>query len=159
MAEPIRKVKRMKISEEQVVDHNVDEVKKAVSANKDALLDGINMLSSLHESDLLQAGAALLNHRKEITKNAVQEINKPQYAGALHNLGQMIFLLGDLDLDKMEEFTGKLNAGLESMGETKDDETTSYMGLVRALKDPEVNRSMTMLLNFLKGMGGNQKSE
>ncbi|WLV25606.1 DUF1641 domain-containing protein [Aciduricibacillus chroicocephali] len=152
MAEPIRKVKRMQISEEKVIDHNVDEVRKAVSANKDAILDGINMLASLHNSDFLMAGSAMVNHRKEIVKNFSQEINKPQYEGALHNLGQMFFLLGDLNIDQMEDFTKRINNGLDSMVNTREEERTSYVGLLRALKDPEVNHSLTMLLNFLKGM-------
>ena len=102
---------------------------------------------------MLEATAAMVHYRKEITKNVVQEINKPQYAGALHNLGQMLFLLGDLDVDRMETFTGKLNRGLVEMSATREEEQTSYLGLLRALKDPEVNRTLTMLLNFLKGMG------
>ena len=155
MSKPIRKVRRLQISEEKVIDHNVDEVRKAVSANKDAILDGINMLASLHNSDFLMAGSAMVNHRKEIIKNFSQEINKPQYGGALHNLGQMLFLLGDLNIDQMEEFTNRINNGLESMASTSEDEHTSYVGLLRALKDPEVNHSLTMLLNFLKGMSRN----
>ena len=156
MANPTRKIKRMEISEEQVIDQNVDEVRRAISANKDSILSGIKTLTALDQGGLLETTSALVNHRKEITKNVVQEINKPQYAGALHNLGQMLFLLGDLNVDKMEEFTGKINKGLETMGETKQDEHTSYVGLLRSLKDPEVNRSLTMLLNFLKGMGKDQ---
>lgn len=157
MAEPIRKIKRMEIPEEQIVDENVAEVRKAISDNKDALLNGIEMLTAMNNSDLFMAGSAMINHRKEITKNVVQEINKPQYEGALHNLGQMLFLLGDLNIDKMEEFTGRINSGIEQMSNTKEDEQTSYVGLLRALKDPEINYSLTMLLNFLKGMSREQK--
>ena len=29
----------------------------------------------------------------------------------------------------------------------------SYLDLLRTLKDPEVNRSLTILITFLKGMG------
>ena len=159
MASPTRKIKRMEITEEQVIDHNVDEVLRAISANKDSILSGIEMLTALDNGGLLETTSALVNHRKEITKNVAQEINKPQYAGALHNLGQMLFLLGDLNIDKMEEFTDKINKGLEGMGDTKQDEHTSYVGLLRALKDPDVNRSLTMLLNFLKGMGKEQLKE
>lgn len=40
------------------------------------------------------------------------------------------------------------------MAEYKDtDEKTSYFDLVRSLKDPEINKAVTILMQFLKGMG------
>lgn len=153
MAEPIRKVKRLEIPEEEIIDRDVQEVKKAISDNKTAIINGIELLSVLDEDDFLMMFKAMINHRKAITKNVFTEINKPMYEGALHNLGQMLFLLGDLNLDQMQSFAVKMNRGLAEASATKEEERTSYMGMVRALKDPEVNHSMTMLLNFLRGMG------
>lgn len=153
MAEPIRDIKRIQINEEDVIDHDVQEVRRAISKNKKAILNGIELLSILDNDDFLMMFTALIKHRKEITKNVFKEINKPQYEGVLHNIGQLLFLLGDLNMEQLEDFTAKLNRGLTEASATKEDERTSYVGMVRALKDPEVNHSMTMLLNFLRGMG------
>lgn len=54
----------------------------------------------------------------------------------------------------MEPLLRKINAGVEQATVEPDpEEKTGYFDLVRKLKDPEVNRSLTLPLRFLEGMG------
>lgn len=153
MAEAIRKIKRMDVPEEKIREDNVEDVVRKVSDNKDAILNGIDILATLHEQGMLDLLHALIKRKDDALENILTELNKPQYAESLKNIGQLVFLLGDIKLDEIQYFTDKINQGMAEASAVETDEITSYMALFKALKEPEINRSVTMLLHFLRGMG------
>lgn len=153
MANPITHIKRMEYTEEEVQAENLDEVMTAVSDNKDTILKGISLLHTLDESGMLDMTDALIKQRKAAMENIFSELNRPQYTGVLENMSKLVFLLGDLDVEKLSEFTKKINQGMVETSISNPDEKASVMGLMKALKDPEINRSITMILQFLRGMG------
>lgn len=153
MANPITKIKRMEIPEEVTREQNMDEITKAVSENKEAILKGIDFLGTLNESGLLDMTHALVKQKETALDNVMRELNKPQYSATLENMMKMVLLVGELQVDDLTEFIGKLNNGLEESLAFDNSDKTSYMDLIKALKDPEINRSVTMLLQFLRGMG------
>lgn len=153
MAEPIKDINRIKLSAETMEAQNLAAITEAVSDNQEAILKGIELLATLNESGLLDAVNALLKHRKDAMENIVGELNKPQYASTLENMSDLFFLLGDLKMDQLAYFTEKINAGMNEARVSEKEEPISYMGLLKTLKNPEVNRSITMLLGFLRGMG------
>jgi len=156
MAEPITNIKRMEYSEEEIKDQHLDEVLTAVSNNKDAILKGIALLRTLDDNGMLDFTDALIKQRKAAMENIFSELNKPTYTGILENVSKLAFLLGDLDVEKLGEFTDRINQGMVETSISDPDEKASVMGLVKALKDPEINRSVTMILQFLRGMGREQ---
>ncbi|SFB35089.1 Uncharacterized conserved protein YjgD, DUF1641 family [Lentibacillus halodurans] len=143
----------MEISEETIRKRNLEEIKKAVSDHKEAVLKGIDFLETLNKSGTLDMVDALIKHREDALENVMREINKPQYAATLENLPKLLILIGELNVEDMERFAERLNHGVKEAAAAEVSEHTSYMGLIKALKDPEINRSVTMLLQFLRGMG------
>jgi uncharacterized protein YjgD (DUF1641 family) len=155
MANPITKIKRMECSQADKEEQNLADVTKAVSENKEAILKGIDLLAALDESGALDMGNALVKHRKDALENIVGEMNKEQYASTLENISGLFFLLGDLKVDQLSYFMEKMNEGMEEARVATTEEATSYLGLAKSLKNPEINRGITMLLGFLRGMGRN----
>lgn len=153
MAEKISHIKRMEMSEETFQERNLDEVTKAVSEHKEAILKGIDLLESLNQSGTLDMVSAFVKHREEALENVMEEINKPQYAATLENLPNLLLLFGELNVEDLEQFTTRLNHGVKEAAVAEASEQTSYMDLIKSLKDPEINRSVTMLLQFLRGVG------
>ncbi|HLQ70302.1 MAG TPA: DUF1641 domain-containing protein [Bacillota bacterium] len=153
MAEAITNIKRMEISEKEIREENIEAVLDALSDNKEAILKGITLLQTLEDSGLLDMANALVKQRKAAMDNIFTELNKPMYTGILENVSQLLFLLGDLDVEKLGEFTERINQGLTETYISDPDEKVSTLSLLKALKDPEINRSITMLLQFLRGMG------
>ncbi|MDY0406057.1 hypothetical protein P5G51_012240 [Virgibacillus sp. 179-BFC.A HS] len=49
MAEPITKIKRLEVSKEALEQQDLQEINHAVIENKEAILQGIDLLASLHE--------------------------------------------------------------------------------------------------------------
>lgn len=153
MADPITSIKRMEIPEETIREHQLEDVAASVSDNKDAVMEGIQLLSSLHESGFLQMANAMVVHKEEALENVMGELNKDQYTSIIENLGKAAFLLGDLEMDDIQYFVKKINHGLDEARTFERTEPTKPMDLLKALKDPEINKSITMLLQFLRGMG------
>lgn len=143
----------MELSAKAIEEQDLAEITAAVSEHKETILKGIDLLATLNESGALDAVNALIKHRKDALENIVGEMNKPQYASTLENMSDLLFLIGDLQMDQLSYFMERINDGMDEARVSAREEPTSYMGLMKALKNPEINRSITMLLGFLRGMG------
>lgn len=156
MAEPISNIKKMQLSEEEIKDQNLHEVLEAVSENKESVIKALNLASALNQNGTLDFLTALVKHKEEGLNNVITELNKDQYTNTLENASDLLFLVGDLDLNQMKELTGRLNEGMQEALATEKEEKTSYTAMLKALKEPEINHSITMFLTFLRGMGRNK---
>lgn len=155
MAEKLSTVKRMEIPEEVVHEENLDEVIKAVGDNKDAILKGIELLEALEKNGLLDMLNALIKHKEDALENVMSQLNKPEYSSVIENVIKLSMFAGKLNVNEIGHFIDRINQGLEEAQTAQNMEKTSYTGLLKALKDPEINRSVTILLQFLRGMGRN----
>lgn len=152
MAERVKVIKRINKSKAYKVEENINKIKEQLAERKLAIEKGIDILDALEEAQALDAVHAAIVQRKVITGNLVTELNKEQYEGILSNLGQVLFLLGELDIEETSTFVKRINNGMKVANRANPNKKTSVTDLLGALKDPEINQSVTLLLNFLKGM-------
>lgn len=152
MAERITKINRIQKSEEQIKQENLDEVTAAIADNKDSILKAINLISTLDDAKLLDALSGAVKGRGVIANKFAVELNKEQYTGLISNMASLVFLLGDLDVDDLSTMLNKVNKGLRVANQANPNQKTSITGLMGILKDDEMNRSLTYMLNLLKGM-------
>jgi|SRR5690625_2350114 len=155
MAEPISKIKRLQMSQEEIKQKELQQVIDVVSENKEAIIKGVKLLTTIEKNGTLDFMNALVLHKEEALRNIMQELNKDRYAGTLENASDLLFLLGELDLRLIKRFTKKINEGMKEALTIDENDHTSYMGMFKALKEPEVNRSITMLLTLLRKVGSN----
>ncbi|WP_221566860.1 DUF1641 domain-containing protein [Alkalihalobacillus sp. TS-13] len=154
MAKPTRKVEPLVPSKEEVREKGMEEIEQALAERKDAILDLIVLVDRLHESEMLPLLSALVNHRDQATSAFFREINRPHNAKFSRNVVDFIGFLGTIEFSKMQPFMEKINQGvLEATEEEEKEDVISMFQLIKTLKDPEVNRSIRMILAFLKGMG------
>ncbi|KIX91141.1 hypothetical protein TP70_04145 [Staphylococcus microti] len=152
MAERITKIKRIEKSEAEIKAESIAEVTDKIAENKDSILKVIDLVKNLDDAKILDALNGAVKQRGVITEKLVTEINKDQYAGFLHNIGQMVFILGDLDTDELRVLLNKVNKGIHVANQANPNARTSIRGLMGVLKDDEMNQSLTYFLNMLKGM-------
>ena len=133
MAERITEIKRLKKSYEQIKQESLNDVIDAIVENKDSILKARQVI---------------------INKFAV-ELNKDIYSGVLTNMAQLVFLLGELDVKDLSELLSRLNRGIHAANLTKPGDKTTIKSLVGFLRDDDLNRSMTYMLNLLRGMSSN----
>ena len=155
MAERITEIKRLKKSYEQIKQESLNDVIDAIVENKDSILKAIRLIGILDEAKILDALNGGLNARQVIINKFAVELNKDIYSGVLTNMAQLVFLLGELDVKDLSELLSRLNRGIHAANLTKPGDKTTIKNLVGFLRDDDLNRSMTYMLNLLRGMSSN----
>ncbi|MFB2004205.1 DUF1641 domain-containing protein [Staphylococcus aureus] len=152
MAERITQIKRMEKSDEQVKADNLNEVLDAISENKDSIMKAIRLVKVLDEAKLLDALSGGIKGRQVIINKFAVELNKDIYTGLLSNMASLVFLLGDLNVKDLSEMLNRLNKGMHVANQASSHSKTNVLSLLGVLKDDDMNRSITYMLNLLKGM-------
>lgn len=152
MAERITQIKRMEKSDEQVKADNLKEVLDAISENKDSIMKAIRLVKVLDEAKLLDALSGGIKGRQVIINKFAVELNKDIYTGLLSNMASLVFLLGDLNVKDLSEMLNRLNKGIHVANQASSHSKTNVRSLLGVLKDDDMNRSITYMLNLLKGM-------
>ena len=155
MADRITEIKRLKKSYEQFKQESLNDVIDAIVENKDSILKAIRLIGILDEAKILDALNGGLKARQVIINKFAVELNKDIYSGVLTNMAQLVFLLGELDVKDLSELLSRLNRGIHAANLTKPGEKTTIKNLVGFLRDDDLNRSMTYMLNLLRGMSSN----
>ena len=155
MAERITEIKRLKKSYEQIKQESLNDVIDAIVENKDSILKAIRLIGILDEAKILDALNGGLKARQVIINKFAVELNKDIYSGVLTNMAQLVFLLGELDVKDLNELLSRLNRGIHAANLTKPGDKTTIKNLVGFLRDDDLNRSMTYMLNLLRGMSSN----
>ncbi|HDB4401144.1 hypothetical protein AXE95_07520 [Staphylococcus aureus] len=153
MAERISsKIRRLEKSEEQIKLESLNEVTEAIAANKDSILKAIKLIKTLDDAKLLDALNGAIRGRQVIINKFAVELNKDIYTGLLSNMASMVFLLGELNVADLSDFLNKVNKGLHVANQASPNAKTTIRSLLGVLKDDDMNRSLTYMLNMLKGM-------
>lgn len=155
MAERITEIKRLKKSYEQIKQESLNDVIDAIVENKDSILKAIRLIGILDEAKILDALNGGLKARQVIINKFAVELNKDIYSSVLTNMAQLVFLLGELDVKDLSELLSRLNRGIHAANLTKPGDKTTIKSLVGFLRDDDLNRSMTYMLNLLRGMSSN----
>ncbi|MBF7016411.1 DUF1641 domain-containing protein [Staphylococcus durrellii] len=152
MAERISKINRIEKSEEEIKAESLSEVTDAIAENKDSILKAINLVRSLDDAKLLDAMSGAINGRGVIANKFAVELNKEQYTGLISNMASLVFLLGDLNVDDLTMMLNKVTKGLRVANQANPNQKTSITGMLGVLRDDEMNKSLTYMLNMLRGM-------
>lgn len=152
MAERISKINRIEKSEEEIKAEGLSEVTDAIAENKDSILKAINLVKALDDAKLLDAMSGAVNGRGVIANKFAVELNKEQYTGLISNMASLVFLLGDLNVDDLTTMLNKVSKGLHVANQANPNQKTSITGLMGVLRDDEMNKSLTYMLNMLRGM-------
>jgi uncharacterized protein YjgD (DUF1641 family) len=154
MAKAIKKVYRLTVPEEEQRKNDLSEVEDALIKNKKAILQTLEIMNHMQEKGILSLLNGLFGQGDKVLDVAVKAMDKPENTNTLKNLLLLLGTLGMINVRQLEPFLLKIDAGIARVAEYKDtDEKTGYLDLVKSIKDPEVNRAITILMQFLKGMG------
>ena len=152
MAERITKINRLEKSKEQLKLESLNEVTDAIVENKDSILKAIRIIKNLDDAKLLDAINGGTKGRQVIINKFATELNKDMYTGLITNLAPMVFMLGNLEVKELSQFLNKLNSGLHVANQASPNAKTTIRSLMSVLKDDDMNRSLTYMINLLKGM-------
>lgn len=155
MAEPIKNIQFKPVDPEVQRKKDLVEIEDALIANKDSIMEVLEVLGYLKDRGVLDIVKGLFGQGDKVLDIAVNLANMPENKNSLKNLLLLMGTVGMINVTQLEPLLLKLNAGIARVAEIEDKEAerTGYLGIARALRDPQINRSITLLLEFLKGMG------
>lgn len=132
----------------------IDQLIEMTADSRNALMEMLEIMQRLQEYGILDAVRAMLNKGPQVSALAIQQINKPGTYNLIKNVFAGIELMSAVDLSKMGTMTDGLTKGVEKASESlKAKEQTNVWGLVKVLKDPDVNAALTAGISLLKGFG------
>jgi len=152
MAQPISFVKKRVLSEEEVKQQSLDQLKDSVAEHEQAIEKAIAVLSELYGSGVLEAAESLLKAKAKVAEIALNQVKRPEMTNMINNGLAAAGALSAIDPEQTSKLLGSVAKGLEEANEPQDKKLTVF-SLMSALKDPDVNRAIGFGLRFLKGMG------
>ncbi|MGD6842829.1 DUF1641 domain-containing protein [Bacillus infantis] len=158
MAKAITHIQRKTLTEEEKRKKDLMEVEDALIDNKEAILESLKVMRNMHDRGVLSLLSGLFGQGDKVLDILVRAADKPETSNTLKNLLLMGGTLGMINVKQLEPFLLKIDSGIARVAEAGDtQEKTGFFDLAKSLKDPEINRAVTLLLTFLKGMGQETK--
>lgn len=152
MAEPISFIKKKVLTEAEVKQQSLDQLKDSLAEHEQAIDKAIDVLSELYGSGVLEAAEALLKAKAKVAEIALHQLKRPEVTNMINNGMAAAGALAQIDPDQTSKLLGSVAKGLEEASKPQDKKVTVF-SLMSALKDPDVNRAIGFGLRFLKGMG------
>lgn len=154
MAKLITNIEPLPVDPIKQREKNKYELIDALLERKASIEGLITLVEKLDERGVIEIFNGLVGKGDKVLELVMQELNKPNVTDAFEHFMHMGTLVGQIDTNKLLELVDRLNKGLEMAGKaSENDEQTSLADILRALKDPHVNKSITMFIGFLKGFG------
>ncbi|MBA4494777.1 DUF1641 domain-containing protein [Paenactinomyces guangxiensis] len=154
MAKAITRIEKHVPTPEQEQAQAVKQILEATANSRDALVVFLDILKELHRAGLLDIVQGMLKTRHKWGVTAMQTLNQPGMHRFIKNGISSLYFLGKLNPDQLQKIFDGAARGLERSAESmKEDKQTGLGGLVKTLRDPDVNASLTTMMAFLQGMG------
>jgi uncharacterized protein YjgD (DUF1641 family) len=154
MAKPIKIVEKIELTEEQKKMQSLENLLSGVAENKDSLLETLSLIQELHDSGILDAFGSLLKAKEKAAKIAVGQLTREPVTNMINNAMAAGGMLTELDPETTGKLAKSLTNGLKKAEQgLKADSKIGVLDLMKALKDPDINRAIGFGFNLLKGMG------
>ncbi|WP_028399978.1 DUF1641 domain-containing protein [Ectobacillus panaciterrae] len=160
MAKPITNVVKPIMSEKEKQQQSLDHVVQDLAQNADGIRETIQLLQELHESGVLEGLNSLLKAKEDVAKIAVGQMTRPPVTNAINNAVAAAGVLTELDPQMTKKLTRSVANGLQKAEEgLQADTKVGILDIMKALKDPDINRAVGFGLNLLKGVGEGLKEK
>jgi uncharacterized protein YjgD (DUF1641 family) len=152
MAKPITKIVQPVLTEKEKRELTLEQVVQDVVSNAEGIREMIKFLQELHESGILEALTALVEAREKVAKIAVGQLLRPPVTNAINNAMAAAGSITELDPEITKKLMGSIVKGLQK-AEAGLGSKVGIFDLIKALRDPDINRAIGFGLALLKGIG------
>ena len=154
MAKEITMIQKTVVTEEQQKQQVSEELLQQLGENQQAIEETIHLLAQLQKAGLLDAAVSLLAAKEDVSKIAIEQLNREPVKNALNNMMGAGEALSSVDPEVTKQVTSSLVTGLQyATDELRKGKKTSVMDFFKVLRDPDINRAITFGFNFLKAFG------
>lgn len=152
MAQPIRSINKKQLTEEELKIEALEKLTKELAEKKEAMNQTLNILEELHDSGILEAALAMLKAKAQIAETALGQVTRKEVTNIINNAMGAAGMLSSIEPAQTQKVLSGVAKGFNTAMETPE-EKLGMLGLLKLMKDPDVNRAMGFGLRFLKGMG------
>ncbi|MGR4032473.1 DUF1641 domain-containing protein, partial [Bacillus sp. ZZQ-131] len=142
MAKEITVIKKKVVTEEEQKQQVADELLNELSNNREAVEETMQLLAQLQKAGILDAAISLLAAKEDVSKIAVEQLNREPVKNALNNMMGAGEALSSVDPEITKQITSSLVTGLQfATDELNCGKKTKVMDFFKVLKDPDINRA------------------
>lgn len=152
MAHPISTLKKREWNEEEKKQQSMTKLTDSLTENEEALQKTMVIVRELHDSGILEAAESMLKAKENIAEVALGQIGRKEMTSLINNVMAAASVLTAIDPEQTKKLLAGVTSGLEEAKENNHQKVRMF-DLMKALKDPDVNRAMNFGLHFLKGLG------
>jgi uncharacterized protein YjgD (DUF1641 family) len=154
MGKPITAIAKERYTKEQLKMQKLDRLVDDVSNHSDGLKQTMKLLQELHDSGIMEAVVSLLQAKEKVAKIALDQVVRPPVTNMINNAMAAAGALSEMEPDTTKRLVKSLSMGLvRAEAGIKSGEKVGMLDLLKVLKDPDINRTLSFGLNLLKGMG------
>lgn len=151
MAREITRIEKRQVTQAEKDAQALGELLGAVAKHKDALIKFADIVGEMNEAGLLDVAQGVLKNRQQIGVLGITQMNKSGAQRFIKNSMSAVQFLGQLEPEHLKEVLGAVAHGLEQA--RPENRNLGMWGMVSRLRDPDVNSSISVMMNFLRGMG------
>ncbi len=154
MASPIATIQKAQVTEEQLKEEKLENLKQLLSENEEMVNQVFTIMAELNAMGALEAATKLLEAKEDVAHIALGQLTRKPVTNIINNLMGVAGALTELDPETTTKLIESLNTGLDEANKAiESDEKVSAFKLFKMLNDPDVNRAVNFGVHFLKGLG------
>nr|WP_195891648.1 DUF1641 domain-containing protein [Bacillus ndiopicus] len=154
LAKLISTIKKEQLTEEQLQAQKLEDLKRLVTDNEEAVTQIFTILTELNDIGALEAASKLIEAKEEIAHITLGQLTRKPVTNIINNLMGVAGALSDMDPATTTKLIDALNSGIDEANKAVEtDEKIGVLQLMKQLKDPDVNRAVNFGVHFLKGLG------
>ncbi|EJQ43347.1 hypothetical protein IEE_03525 [Bacillus cereus BAG5X1-1] len=160
MAAPIQAIQKQELTEEELKQQKLEDLKELLANNEDALNQMFNIVGELNDIGMLEAANSMLKAKEPITKIVLGQVTREPVTNLINNMMGVAGALTELNPELTKKLVGSLLTGMDEGNQhLQSNKKVGILDLMKVLKDPDINRAIGFGLHFLKGMGKGLKEE
>jgi len=154
MAVPITGIKKQQLTEEQLKEQKLDNLKELLSENEETVNQVFSIMAELNDIGALEAAMKLLEAKEEVAHIALGQLTRKPVTNIINNLMGVAGSLTELNPETTTKLIEGLNTGVDEASKAlESNEKVSAFKLMKMINDPDVNRALNFGVHFLKGLG------
>ncbi|MGF2711033.1 MULTISPECIES: DUF1641 domain-containing protein [Bacillus cereus group] len=160
MAAPIQAIQKQELTEEELKQQKLEDLKELLANNEDALNQMFNIVGELNDIGMLEAANSMLKAKEPIAKIVLGQVTREPVTNLINNMMGVAGALTELNPELTKKLVGSLLTGMDEGNQhLQSNKKVGILDLMKVLKDPDINRAIGFGLHFLKGMGKGLKEE
>ncbi|WP_100331118.1 DUF1641 domain-containing protein [Bacillus xiapuensis] len=154
MAAPITAIHKHKLTDDEIKEQKLEDLKTLLSENEDALNQIFSIVGELNSIGALEAATKLLQAKEDVANIVLHQISREPVTNLINHLMGVAGVLTAMDPEMTKKLVNSLNSGMEEANQqVNNNEKISMFDLMKILKDPDVNRAVKFGVHFMKGLG------